>query len=71
MSELVFNVTQEEDGGYWTRAEGESIFTQGNTWEELRHNVQEAVEAHFGATGQPKPQKIRIHLVRDEELLVA
>ena len=41
------------------------IFTQGNTWEELRANVREAVSAYF--FDQPKPA-VRLHLVRDELL---
>lgn len=33
------------------------IFTQGNTWEELRANVREAVSAFF--FDQPKPATVR------------
>jgi hypothetical protein len=36
MRELVFLVTQDADGGYVAEALGESIFTQGDTWNELR-----------------------------------
>jgi predicted RNase H-like HicB family nuclease len=64
MNELVFQVTQEGDGGYVAEALGESIFTQGDTWEELRTNVQEAVKAFY--FDRPAPKRIRLHLVRDE-----
>ena len=47
MDELVFQVTQEADGGFVAEALGESIFTQADTWEELRENVQEVVEAFY------------------------
>src|SRR5271166_4551073 len=47
MQELVFEVVQEADGGYTAEALGESIYTQGDTWDELRQNVREAVEAFF------------------------
>jgi len=47
MSELVFEVTQESDGGYVAEALGENIVTEGDTWEELRANVKEAVEAYY------------------------
>jgi predicted RNase H-like HicB family nuclease len=47
MKELVFEVTQEEDGGYCAECLTENIFTQGDTWEELRRNVQEAVRGFF------------------------
>lgn len=66
MSELVFEVTQEADGGFVAEALGESIFTEGNNWEELRENVREAVSAYF--FDRPAPKTIRLHLVRDEVL---
>ncbi len=69
MLELVFEVTQEADGGYTAEALGESIFTQANTWEELRVNVREAVEAFY--FDSPPPASIRLRLVRDEVLAVA
>jgi hypothetical protein len=69
MKELVFEVVQEADGGYTAEALGESIFTQANTWEELRANVREAVDAfYFDST---PPASIRLRLVRDEVLAVA
>jgi predicted RNase H-like HicB family nuclease len=64
MNELVFHVTQEGDGGYVAEALGESIFTQGDTWEELRANVQEAVKGFY--FDQAAPKRIRLHFVRDE-----
>ncbi len=47
MSKLVFEVTQESDGGYCARALTENIFTQGDSWQELRLNVEDAVTAFF------------------------
>ena len=69
MAELVFEITQESDGGFTAEALGESIFTQSDTWVELRANVQEAVEAFY--FDRPKPTSIRLHFVRDEVLAVA
>jgi predicted RNase H-like HicB family nuclease len=64
MSELIFEVTQEEDGGFVAECLTESIFTQGDTWVDLRRNVKEAVEVfHFD---RQVPAAIRLHLVRDE-----
>jgi predicted RNase H-like HicB family nuclease len=69
MSELVFEVVQEPDGGYCAECLTENIFTQGDTWDELRRNVLEAVAAfHFDARA---PERIRLHLVRDEVVSVA
>jgi predicted RNase H-like HicB family nuclease len=67
-SELVFDVTEEADGGYVAECLSENIVTQGDTWKELRANVKEAVEAFF--FDAPKPQAIRLHLVRNEVFLM-
>ena len=66
MNELVFEVTQEGDGGFVAEALGESIITQADTWDELRSNVREAVTAFY--FDQPAPARVRLHLVRDEVL---
>jgi hypothetical protein len=69
MSELVFEVIQEADGGFCAECLTENIFTQGDDWGELRKNVLEAVRAFFfDAT---VPERIRLHFVRDEVLSVA
>ena len=64
MRELVFEVTQEADGGYVAESLGEGVITQADTWEELRVNVREAVAAYF--FDRPAPERLRLHLVRDE-----
>jgi predicted RNase H-like HicB family nuclease len=69
MFELVFEVVQEADGGYCAECLTESIFTEGDTWEQLRQNVIEATAAYF--FDRPKPDRVRLHLVRDEILSVA
>ena len=67
--EIVFSVTQESDSGFTAECLTHDIFTQGDTWEALRANVQEAVAAFF--FDQPKPEQLRLHLVRDEVLTCA
>jgi predicted RNase H-like HicB family nuclease len=69
VSELVFEVLQEADGGYCAECLTENIFTQGDTWEELRGNVVEAVTGFF--FDRQAPAKIQLHLVRDEVVSVA
>ena len=69
MKEIVFEVTQEADGGYIAEAIGESIFTQADTWEELRAYVREAVQAFYFDSAPPA--SIRLRMVRDEVLAVA
>lgn len=69
MRELVFEVTEEEEGGYSAAAVGEHIFTQGDTWEELEAMVLDATRCHFGEG--VLPETVRLHLVREKVLLVA
>ena len=67
VNEIVFEITQESDGGFCAECLTESIFTQGDTWDELRANVKEAVEAFY--FDSQIPSRIRLHLVRDEVLV--
>ncbi len=69
MGELVFEVTQEADGGLVAECLTESIFTQADNWEELRHHVKEAVAAYYFDRTE-RPAAIRLHFVRDEVLAV-
>jgi predicted RNase H-like HicB family nuclease len=72
MSEIIFEVKEDEaDGGYVATALGHSIVTQGETVEELREMVREAVKCHFGDEAIGKmPKIIRLHFVRDEAMAV-
>ncbi len=45
--ELIFEIRDAEEGGLFARALGHSIFTQAESWDELRRNVLEAVSLHF------------------------
>jgi predicted RNase H-like HicB family nuclease len=62
--EIIFLVEEDPEGGYAARAIGESIFTQGETLEEIREMVKDAVHCHFEEN--ERPQLIRLHIVRDE-----
>ena len=66
MKEIIFEITQEGDGGFVAECLTEPIFTQGDTWEELRNQVRDAVDGYF--FDQSKPETIRLHFVRDEVL---
>ena len=68
MSDLVFEVIQEDDGGFCAQCLNDSIVTEGNTWEELRINVREVVKAFYFDQPEKLPSAIRLHLVRDEVL---
>ena len=66
MADLVFEAIQESDGGYCAECLTENIFTQGDTWDGLRKHAVDATAAFF--FDQPGPERIRLHLVRDEVL---
>jgi hypothetical protein len=66
VGDLVFEVTEESEGGYSAVCLTESIITQGETWEDLRANVRDATKAYF--FDGPKPKYVRLHFVRDEVL---
>ena len=53
MTEIVFEATQESDGGYCAECLTESILTQGDTWDELRANVREVIEAFYFDQASP------------------
>jgi hypothetical protein len=67
MNEIIFEVHDADEGGYVARALGYSISTEGETWEELRETVRDAVTCHFDGT-LSRPRVIRLHYVRDEVL---
>lgn len=72
MNEIIFQVTEDEiEGGFIATALGHAIATQGETVEELREMVRDAVNCHFGdGAAGPMPKIIRLHFVRDEALAV-
>jgi hypothetical protein len=67
-SEIIFLVEEAPEGGYTARALGYSIFTEADTWAELKTNVQEAVSCHFDES--EKPRMVRLHVVREEVMAV-
>ncbi len=68
LSEVIFEVSEGEiDGGYSASALGYGIHTEGETIDEVRHNVREAVDCYFD-DGSARPGVIRLHFVRDEVL---
>jgi len=64
-SELIFEIHEAEEGGYWARALGEDIFTQAENWDELKKSVCESVECHYD-NEEDRPGIIRLHFIRDE-----
>ena len=66
MSEIIFEVTEDEvDGGYSASVIGYGIHTEGDSMDEIRRNVREAIDCYFDDATE-RPGIIRLHFVRDE-----
>jgi predicted RNase H-like HicB family nuclease len=68
MTELIFLVEQAAEGGYFARALGPSIFTEGDDLESLERNVRDAVHVHFDEA--ERPRMVRLHFTREEVIAV-
>lgn len=62
--EVLFLVEEAEEGGYVARALGYSMFTEADSWEDLRRAIRDAVQCHFNEGEQP--DMIRLHAVHEE-----
>jgi hypothetical protein len=67
MNEIVFVVEEAPEGGYTARALGQPIFTEGDSVEDVRVAVVDAVRCHFDEGSAPT--MIRLHFIRDELLM--
>jgi hypothetical protein len=66
--EIIFIVEESDEGGFEARALGFSIFTEADTFEDLKKMVQDAVICHFDEVARPRV--IRLHMVKEELLSV-
>jgi predicted RNase H-like HicB family nuclease len=65
MTEIIFLVEEDLEGGFVAEAVGHGVFTQADTIDELHEMVRDAVRCHF--EDEPDaPRMIRLHFVRDE-----
>ncbi|MBM3215407.1 2-oxoisovalerate dehydrogenase [Candidatus Poribacteria bacterium] len=65
-SEILFLAEESLEGGYEARALGHAIFTQAETYDELKDMIRDAVCVHFEE--EDRPRIIRVHFVREEVL---
>ncbi len=70
MKEIMFLVEDDPEGGYSAQALGYSIFTEGETVEEIKENILDALRCHFDDVSDI-PRVIRLHFVREEILTYA
>ncbi|MDW7760030.1 MAG: 2-oxoisovalerate dehydrogenase [Acidobacteriota bacterium] len=68
MNEIFFLIEEDPEGGFNAQALGHSIFTEGDTEEELKHNIIDSIKCHFEAA--EVPAVVRLHFVREEVLAV-
>lgn len=63
-NEIIFLVEESEVGGYIARSLGHSIYTEADTFEELKHVVADAIRCHFEESDTPRI--VRFHIVKNE-----
>jgi hypothetical protein len=63
MNEIIFIVEESSEGGFEAKALGHSIFTEGDTIEELKQNIREAIHCHFETNA---PSIVRLHYIKEE-----
>lgn len=66
--ELIFLVQEAPEGGYTAQALGQAIFTEADTYTELKTQITDAVRCHF-EPGE-MPALVRLHFVKDELLVL-
>lgn len=47
MNEIIFSVENSAEGGFIAKALDFPIFTEGETFQELKENIVDAVKCHF------------------------
>ena len=65
-SEIDFDAYEAEEGGYYAVAQGFGIITQGDSWDDLKFMVEDAVLCHFD--DGYAPHSIRLNFVNEESL---
>ncbi|ADJ25513.1 2-oxoisovalerate dehydrogenase, E1 component beta subunit [Dehalogenimonas lykanthroporepellens BL-DC-9] len=68
MNEIIFLVEEAPEGGFIARALGHAIFTEADTFDDLKEQVRDAVRCHFG--DETPPPLIRLHQVKEEVISV-
>jgi hypothetical protein len=64
MAEILFIVEEAPEGGFTARALGHSIYTEADTWDDLKAAIQDAVACHFDQ--DQRPRVVRLHYLREE-----
>lgn len=63
MNEIIFIVKESPEGGFEGRALEHSIFVEGETYDEIKENIRDAIHCHFE---KEPPSIVRVHYSREE-----
>lgn len=60
---------EDPEKGYTAQALGYSIFTEGDTLEELKENIKDALKCHFDK--KEMPLFVHLHIIKEEKFACA
>ena len=67
-TEIIFIVEESPEGGYEARSLNYSIFTEADTFEELKGMIHDAVSCHFKT--EDRPRLVRLNQVKEKLMAV-
>ncbi|MDA2920382.1 2-oxoisovalerate dehydrogenase [Desulfobacterota bacterium AH_259_B03_O07] len=70
INEIIFMVEEDPEGGFTAKALGHSIFTEGETLEEIKESIKNAIKCHFDKE-EDIPSIVRLHIVKEETFIYA
>ena len=68
--EIIFLIEESLDGGFEAKAVGFPIFTEGESEDEVRQNILEAVRCHFDENEMPAFIKYKISKRRTNNFMI-
>ena len=69
LKEIMFVGEEDPEKGYTAQALGYSIFTEGDTLEELKENIKDALKCHFDK--KEMPFFVHLHIIKEEKFACA
>jgi len=69
LKEIMFVGEEDPEKGYTAQALGYSIFTEGDTLEELKENIKDALKCHFDK--KEMPLFVHLHIIKEEKFACA
>ena len=69
LKEIMFVGEEDPEKGYTAQALGYSIFTEGDTLEELKENIKDALKCHFDK--KEMSLFVYLHIIKEEKFACA